>query len=118
MTSFLAMVFTLRLGLGATPVDQAVRSLREEAVAVAAHEAERRSEIEAAGGHVPPAGRVELHLDAPRRRALGREEWRRLIEEALANETLAGAALWIASQPLHVSMKSDRFSVSLRFPTP
>jgi hypothetical protein len=119
MLSFLAMVFTLRIGLGATPVDRAVVSLREEAVVVAARDADRRREIEWVGGHVRPAGRVELHLAPPsRRRMLGREEWRRLLHEIISNETVTGAAMWIASQPVHVSMKNDRFFVSLRFATP
>jgi hypothetical protein len=113
MSSFAALLFTLHLGLGASPLDGARVSLREEALAVAA-------EVEPAP-LVPTPGAGSLaapaELRAPRR-ALTREDWLDLLDEALANERLAGAAMWIATQPLSVTMTSEKVFVSVRFATP
>ena len=115
MLSLLAMIFTLRLGLGAAPTDGAMVSLREQVQAVAVQQAAREDAREVAPIR---AGELSQSWEAPPRYRLSREDWLRMIESALANETIANAAVWIATQPVHVSMSGRRFFVSLRFATP
>jgi hypothetical protein len=113
MLSFLAMIFTLRVGLGATPVDRAAISLRDEALVVAEQVAQRK-ERDAIPRPVPMA----IVARPPGFHRLSREDWKRLVSEAFSNETISTAAMWIATQPVHVSMSGRKFFVSLRFATP
>ena len=112
MLSFLAMLFTFRLGLGAAPVGGAVASLRTESLAVAAQHAAEAAPVtahsaELLGSVIPPAPRPLSELD-----------WGRIVGEALQNESVANAAMWLASQPLRVNVSGEKFSVSVRLATP
>jgi hypothetical protein len=112
MTSFLAMLFTLRIGLGASPMDGVKVSLREEALAVA---------VQAAQVERPPAATpyaVVRAGDPPQRQPLTRDDWLDLLTGALSNETLANAAMWVADQPVSVSVSREKLFVSVRIATP
>jgi enoyl-[acyl-carrier-protein] reductase (NADH) len=113
MLSFLAMLFTFRLGLGAAPVDGAVASLRNESLAVAVQHAADAQPVT-----TRRAGEVLGGVDAPARRALSHRDWERLLTDAIQNESIANAAMWLASQPLHVSVTGEKFFVSGRIATP
>jgi hypothetical protein len=110
--SFLAMLLTFRLGLGAAPLDGAVASLRSESLAVAAHHAAEEAPVtvysaEVLGSLTPPAPRPLTHRD-----------WGRIVGDALQNESVANAAMWLASQPFRVNVTGEKFSVSVRVATP
>jgi hypothetical protein len=115
MLSFLAMLFTFRLGLGAAPVDGAVASLRTESLAVAARHA---AEAVPAPVTVRSAELLESLSPPPALRPLSEMDWGRIVGEALQNESVANAAMWLASQPLHVNVSGEKFSVSVRLATP
>lgn len=113
MLSFLAMMFTFRLGLGAGPVDGAVSSLRSESLAVAAQYAAETQPVT-----TRHAAEVLGSLEPPARRALSPRDWEQLLTRTIQNESIANAAMWLASQPLHVSVTSEKFFVSVRIATP
>lgn len=114
MLSFLTMIFTLRLGLGATPVDRAAVSLRDEVAAVAAITMEREATA------VAPVRAVEASLGwgAPARHVLTKEDWKNMLVDTLSNETIANAAMWVASQPIGLRVSGRRFFVTVRVATP
>jgi hypothetical protein len=114
MLSFLTMIFTLRVGLGATPVGPAVVSLRQEVAAVAAAAAER----EASSIGPMRAAEASLSWGAPPRHALSKEDWKHMLEDALENETIMNAAMWIANQPVSLRVSGQKFFVTFRVSTP
>ena len=113
MSPLVAILFGLRLGLGAAPMDAAVASLREQAVAVAA------ASVAAPAEATPAAGGSEMPSAAPApRRVLTREDWMAMLSDVIPSERLANAAIWIANQPLHVTVTSEKVFVSVRLSTP
>jgi hypothetical protein len=113
MMSFLAMILTMRVGLGSAPVDRALLSLREEAATVAAERASRDEP-----GAKPAVGAIGPAVQAERGPPRTREEWLVILTDALSNQTLANAAMWVAHQPLSVTMSPEKFFVSVRIATP
>jgi hypothetical protein len=110
MITVLAMIFTMHTGLGATPIGGAVTSLRQEALAVAAQQAERDSGHELAPG-APAAG-------GPAIRVVTREQWRGMLLDLLPGDRLASAAIWMMDQPVSVDVSGDKVFVSLRVGPP
>jgi hypothetical protein len=110
VSSYAAVLFALRMGLAPGPAEQAAASLRDETLAVATAYAEVQAPRDDAIASVS--------WRAPPKYALSREDWRRMLDDALRNETIANAAMWLAAQPVHVSLSGDRFFVALRFQGP
>jgi hypothetical protein len=115
MISFLATIFTLHLGLGASPVSRAAVSLREEALAVAAQTATRENSREAS----QPVATIEAPFSAGATpRALTRDDWLHILTDVLSNDRLANAAMWVANQPVSLNLSAEKVFVSIRISTP
>ena len=116
MSALAATLFSLHIGLASLPMERATLSLREQALAVAAESSYVAPRVEPVQG---PTALVATGEAKPRRPGvLTRQDWMNLMNEVLSNERLANAAMWIANQPVHVSMSSEKVFVSVRIATP
>ena len=80
--SYAAVLFALRMGLAPNPAEQAAASLRDETLAVATAHAETQVPRDEAIASVA--------WRAPPRYALSREDWRRLLDEAVLPVDVTG----------------------------
>jgi hypothetical protein len=116
--TFVSILFAMRIGLASAPLEQATLSIRQETLAVAVENAERRAYVEEISMTSRRGRPVELTWHAPPRHHLSREDWVDLIERSLENETVANTIAWLVTQPVRVSISERRYFVSLRFSGP
>jgi hypothetical protein len=134
MQSFLSLLLTLRIGLVPGPADGAVLSIREAALAAANDIAARDAFVTHAPAPILSSGMRILsagkrHVADPRAQGPGwapppqtvlqREDWRDVIADALnGNQTIANAAIWLASAPVRLKVKHEEVFVAITLRTP
>jgi hypothetical protein len=128
MQPLFTMLLALRVGLVPGPGDGALLSIREEALQVARVVAERdtfvthqtpratsilsRAQVRIPDGQSwasPPALVADLQKQA----------WRDALADALnGNQTIANAAMWLASAPLRLKVSHEKVFVAITVRTP
>ena len=130
MQSFLAMLLTLRIGLVPSPVDGAILSIREEALAVARDVAARDTFVGREPARFQSLRSATLAPETrpaaqawggppPIVRVLRKEDWRGMLAHTLnGNQKIANAATWLASAPLRLKINNEKIFLSITVRTP